>query len=55
MCNQCYCENYDRCSIVGILPQGYCCERCTKFDIDDICLFYKSPIEKVKKNKPLTH
>ena len=55
MCNDCYCENNDKCSIVGTLPHGFCCERCIKIDIDDNCLFYKSPFENFKKNKPVTH
>ena len=28
MCNSCKCENSEKCSIVGNIPLGFCCERC---------------------------
>ncbi len=28
MCNMCHCEMSDRCSIIGNIPIGFCCEKC---------------------------
>jgi hypothetical protein len=32
MCNNCYCENYEKCSIVGYQPFGFCCNLCVYYD-----------------------
>ena len=36
MCN-CDCENYDRCSIVGYFPLGFCCPKCVFHEAREIC------------------
>lgn len=41
MCNNCYCENYEKCSIVGYMPIGFCCSKCTLYDESHICLATK--------------
>ncbi|TXT59419.1 MAG: hypothetical protein BAJALOKI2v1_210020 [Promethearchaeota archaeon] len=38
MCNNCNCDFYDRCSIVGYLPIGHCCENCDLYDESHTCL-----------------
>jgi len=38
MCNGCDCENYEKCSIVGYLPVGYCCPKCTFYNEGHECL-----------------
>ena len=38
MCNNCNCDMYDRCSIVGFMPYGFCCERCVLYDKNLTCL-----------------
>ena len=30
MCNNCFCDNITKCSIIGYLPIGFCCESCEK-------------------------
>ena len=42
MCNNCNCENYDRCSIVGYMPIGFCCSKCTLYDAQHTCLSTKT-------------
>ena len=32
MCNDCNCENADLCSIVGMQPVGFCCNKCELWD-----------------------
>lgn len=38
MCNGCDCENYEKCSIVGYLPVGYCCPKCVIYSEGHECL-----------------
>ncbi|MBD3254848.1 MAG: hypothetical protein GF383_07130 [Candidatus Lokiarchaeota archaeon] len=38
MCNNCNCENYEKCSIVGYMPVGFCCSRCDLYDERRTCL-----------------
>jgi len=38
MCNNCNCKNYDRCSIVGYFPPGFCCSNCYLYDESLTCL-----------------
>jgi hypothetical protein len=38
MCNYCECENYDKCSIVGHIPLGFCCPKCNFYDGEHSCL-----------------
>ncbi|MEJ2250549.1 MAG: hypothetical protein P8Y70_01380 [Candidatus Lokiarchaeota archaeon] len=42
MCNNCNCENYDRCSIVGYMPIGFCCSKCDLYDESHTCLHTKT-------------
>ncbi len=37
MCNNCDCENYDLCSIVGSIPVGFCCPKCNFYNEDKTC------------------
>ncbi len=32
MCNNCYCENQEKCSVVGYQPYGFCCNLCVYYD-----------------------
>ena len=38
MCNNCNCDGYDRCSIVGYFPVGFCCSNCYLYDEHHTCL-----------------
>jgi hypothetical protein len=40
MCNNCDCENYEKCSIVGHLPYGTCCPECRYYDEKHSCGTY---------------
>ena len=40
VCNNCDCENYERCSIVGHLPYGVCCPQCNNYDKKHSCQYY---------------
>jgi len=40
MCNNCDCENFDRCSIVGYLPHGFCCNSCDNYNEVHSCPTY---------------
>lgn len=42
MCNNCNCENYDKCSIVGYMPVGFCCTKCVLYDENRTCLKTKT-------------
>lgn len=42
MCNNCSCENWDKCSIVGHMPVGFCCSKCVLYDEAHTCLLSKS-------------
>ena len=37
MCKQCSCYNYEKCSIVGFIPVGFCCELCILFSNENVC------------------
>ena len=41
MCNNCDCENYEQCSIVGYLPYGVCCPNCVNYDEAHTCKYYQ--------------
>ncbi|MFW9895124.1 MAG: hypothetical protein ACFFD7_04900 [Candidatus Thorarchaeota archaeon] len=45
MCQNCNCDFFDRCSIVGYMPIGFCCENCFLYDADTTCLKSKSKTE----------
>ncbi|MHA2266869.1 MAG: hypothetical protein ACXAB8_03650 [Promethearchaeota archaeon] len=38
MCKNCNCDFFDRCSIVGYMPVGFCCENCFLHDEYTTCL-----------------
>lgn len=42
MCNNCNCEAYNQCSIVGFLPYGFCCSHCKLYDEKHTCLNTKT-------------
>ena len=42
MCNSCNCDAYDRCSIVGYMPVGFCCSKCVLYDENHTCLKTKA-------------
>jgi len=42
MCNSCNCDNYDKCSIVGYMPVGFCCSKCYLYDEHHTCLNTKT-------------
>ncbi len=42
MCKNCNCDFFDRCSIVGYMPVGFCCENCFLYDEYNTCLKSKS-------------
>ncbi len=42
MCNNCNCDAFDQCSIVGYMPVGFCCSKCVLYDQVHTCLSSKS-------------
>ena len=42
MCNNCNCDGYDKCSIVGYLPFGFCCSHCFLYNETHTCLSTKT-------------
>lgn len=38
MCNNCNCDDYELCSIVGFLGAGQCCSKCNLYDEAHTCL-----------------
>ena len=42
VCNNCNCENYEQCSIVGYMPIGFCCSKCVLYDEKHTCLNMKT-------------
>jgi hypothetical protein len=54
MCNNCNCENYEKCSITGYMPIGFCCSHCYLYDENRTCLKSQMKKEiKVHKIQPL--
>ncbi len=50
MCNNCNCDNFDLCSIVGNLPMGFCCSKCYLYNENHTCLSTKTqyqPLESI--------
>ncbi|MBY8981410.1 MAG: hypothetical protein KGD57_00545 [Candidatus Lokiarchaeota archaeon] len=41
MCNHCECENEEKCSIIGNLPIGFCCEKCIHHEEHNKCSHYQ--------------
>jgi len=52
MCQNCNCDFFDRCSIVGYMPIGFCCENCYLYDELVTCLKSKSDATKETEQKP---
>ena len=58
MCNNCNCDAYEKCSIVGYMPIGFCCSNCYLYDEHHTCLETKTkralkknakiPVEKIR-------
>jgi len=44
MCHNCNCNFFDRCSIVGYMPIGFCCENCDLYDEYTTCLKSKTKV-----------
>jgi len=42
MCNNCNCDAYDQCSIVGYMPVGFCCTKCYLYNEQHTCLESRS-------------
>ena len=42
MCHNCNCDFFEKCSIVGYMPVGFCCENCYLYDEYTTCLKSKS-------------
>jgi hypothetical protein len=42
MCNNCNCDGYNKCSIVGYLPFGFCCSHCFLYNETHTCLSTKT-------------
>jgi len=49
MCQNCNCDFFDRCSIVGYMPIGFCCENCYLYDKYRTCLNSKTKGEEEKE------
>lgn len=41
MCNHCECENEEKCSIIGNLPIGFCCQKCLQYEEHNKCSHYQ--------------
>ena len=44
MCKNCNCDFFDKCSIVGYMPIGFCCENCYLYDEYMTCLNSKTKV-----------
>ncbi len=53
MCNNCNCEAYDQCSIVGYMPVGFCCTKCYLYNEVHTCLESRTK-GKVSKIEPVS-
>ena len=42
MCHNCNCDFFEKCSIVGYMPVGFCCENCILYDEYTTCLKSKT-------------
>ncbi|MFX1308911.1 MAG: hypothetical protein ACFE9M_12410 [Promethearchaeota archaeon] len=53
MCNNCNCDAYAQCSIVGYMPVGFCCSKCYLYNEEHTCL--NSQLKgKVAKIEPIS-
>ena len=49
MCDKCNCDFFEKCSIVGYMPIGFCCEHCFLYDQYITCLKSKTGVgEEIK-------
>jgi hypothetical protein len=55
MCNNCNCDNYEKCSIVGYMPVGFCCSKCYLYDENHTCLANKRKRTKNIKSGEIEH
>ncbi|MHA1642955.1 MAG: hypothetical protein ACTSW3_10440 [Promethearchaeota archaeon] len=46
MCNLCFCENYEKCSIIGYLPYDYCCPECV-YKNTEKCLKNQEKVQEI--------
>ncbi|MEJ2250551.1 MAG: hypothetical protein P8Y97_12975 [Candidatus Lokiarchaeota archaeon] len=46
MCNVCDCEEYEKCSIVGYIPLGFCCPKCNFYEAEGACVRSKMNVQK---------
>lgn len=44
MCQNCNCDFFEKCSIVGYMPIGFCCEHCYLYDEYRTCLKSKTKV-----------
>lgn len=52
MCNNCQCDNYEKCSIVGQIPTGFCCPNCDFYVDGTACERLKEKVqERFEKHK----
>ncbi|MFX1314548.1 MAG: hypothetical protein ACFE9T_01690 [Promethearchaeota archaeon] len=58
MCNNCNCDAFDKCSIVGYMPVGFCCSNCVLYDEAHTCLTSKSKpkqgVKELENIKPIS-
>ncbi|UCC20192.1 MAG: hypothetical protein JSV62_02600 [Promethearchaeota archaeon] len=50
MCKNCNCEYFEKCSIVGFMPVGFCCENCFLYDEYTTCLKSKTRTKEEKES-----
>jgi len=50
MCQNCNCDFFEKCSIVGFMPVGFCCENCYLYDVYHTCLKSKTKIKEEKES-----
>ena len=51
MCDKCNCDNYDKCSIIGYIPIGFCCSYCYSYDEKHTCLDKKTNGKKITSSE----
>ena len=57
MCKECSCDNLEKCSIIGFMPIGFCCENCNLFIDECLCENIKeiTQLEITEKEIKLIH
>ena len=51
MCKNCDCDNYEKCSIVGYMPIGFCCSLCNQYIELQPCVHEEIKIAKTLEGK----